>query len=617
VRFRVLWSAVLLLLGVPGRATDPLCPAYPASQRNEWETALARERRGRIAGRERVFTELRHTQPEREAAAEIPRASYVDDLVFGRMERDGVAPAPLTGDAEFLRRVTLDLTGRIPTPAAVRAFVTDTRFDKRARLVEELLASDAHVAAFTLYWGNRFQVTSRYYDLVGITGRNLFNELLRDFVRRDRPLDDLARELITASGDSHRVGAVNFIVRQNQQGDPQQDTWDTLTNTVTTQFLGVQTQCVSCHDGARHLEPINLHLARRKRVEMWQLSAFFSRLKTSELNVDAYGRQRKLVVSDAASGSYNGVVDSNNPGPRPARIGVYEPAYFFGGEKPVSGAWRSELARMVTRDRQFARAAVNYLWAYFFRAGIVDPPDAWDMDRIDPRKPPPPGPLATLQPSDPRLLEALADDFIAGGYRLRPMIRRLVGSSAYQLSVRYDGEFRPEYARYFAKQTPRRLAPEELYDAINDATGTEVPMNVNGSPAPLLRAVELPDPYEPQDGNIKQLLEAFGRGDWWRTPRSLETSVIRVLTLMNDARVVNRSFGSSRGFVATRVARLASSGRPQAELVEEVFLATLGRFPTAYESETALAHRAGRGLEEWLSDLQWALLNRVDFIFNM
>lgn len=162
--------------------------------------------------------------PVARALAALPRANYVDDFLFHKMAADGVLPAPLTNDTEFLRRVTLDLTGRIPTPDEVRAFLADTRPDKRSKKIDALLSSDAFVDSFTLYWGNRFQVTSRYYNYIGLAGRTLFHALLRDFVKDDRSFRDLAPEPITATGASDRVGAVNFIVRGFQQGDPVQDT---------------------------------------------------------------------------------------------------------------------------------------------------------------------------------------------------------------------------------------------------------------------------------------------------------------------------------------------------------------------------------------------------------
>jgi hypothetical protein len=286
----------------------------------------------------------------------------------------------------------------------------------------------------------------------------------------------------------------------------------------------------------------------------------------------------------------------------------------FTGEEPNSGAWRREFARIVVNDRQFARATVNYLWTHFFRVGIVDPPFGWDMDRIDPRNPPP-APW-TLQPSHPDLMEALASEFISNGYRLRPIMRLMAQSAAYQLSSRYEGDWKPDYARYYAKHFPRRLSPEEAYDAIAKATLTETPMYVEGFDEPLLRAVQLPDPSEPRsNGSVAGILTNLGRGDWWRTPPANEGSVVQSLYLMNDNNINQRTFGARTNQGATLVARLVASSTPEAALVRQLFLATLGRPPDDAEMQAALRNRR-TSREDWLTDLQWAMINKTEFMFN-
>lgn len=528
------------------------------------------------------------------------------------MEAGGVQPAPLTSDQGFLRRVMLDLTGRIPTPEQVQSFLNDQGSTKRSALVNSLIGSEAFVDFWTKFFANQFQVTSVYYNFIGIPGRNLFHNYLRDFVERDRPYRDVAMELISAAGDSHQLGPPNFIIRGIQQGDPIQDTWDFLTNRVTTIFLGIQTQCVSCHDGAGHLEPINLYLRDRQRTDFMRLSAFFSRVNVFTMAVDAYGQQAKGVIVDRSTGGYHGIVDSQNPGPRPPRLGgPYTPVYMFDGQAPQSDAWRAELARIVVEDRQFARATVNYLWAHFFRVGIVDPPDGWDLERIDPENPPPPP--WDVQPTHPALLEALTDEFIAQGYRIRPILRLIAESGAYQLSSRYPGEWKPEYARYYAKHFPRRLSAEEIYDAMAQATMTQRPFFVEGFDEPLTHAVQLPDPTEPRYDGAAQFLFNFGIGDWWRKPRNSRSSVIQVLFLMNDYQSNIPTFGNGLG--STRVARLTASFVSDEEALRELFLATLGRDPSDAELSIALDHHKG-DREHWLSDIQWALLNKVDFLFN-
>jgi hypothetical protein len=284
----------------------------------------------------------------------------------------------------------------------------------------------------------------------------------------------------------------------------------------------------------------------------------------------------------------------------------------FTKASPESGDWRAQLARFVTEDRQFARASVNYIWSHFFGYGIVDPPDAWDLARIDPSNPPPaPWPL---QASHPELLERLADEFIGSNYSIRRIIRLIVESNAYQLSSRYPGDWKPEYTRYFAKHFPRRLYAEELFDALTAATDTAVPMNVEGFDSPLYFATQLPDPTEPRNNaTIGNFLNTFGRGDWWTVPRNKESNVLQVLYQMNDSQINLRTLGASN--VTTRVTKIMLAGLSDRDAVNQLFLATLGRYAT--ETEQALcASRKANNYEQWLSDIQWALLNKVDFVFS-
>jgi len=594
----VLRTLALTLVALSLWATDPYCPAYPRERRQADLTRLDLER---------AFASRSKQKPAYRPIAQA--ANLIDSFLFTKMATDGVQPAPGASDAEFLRRVTLDLGGRLPTVDEVQ------QFPGRQVHIDALLGSGDFIDNWTLFFADHFEVTSGYYNLIGIPGRNLFYNYLRDFVARDRSYRDFVTELITSAGDSHRAGPANYLIRAWQQGDPIQDTWDTLTDRITTHFLGVKTQCVSCHNGRGHLEPINLYLAARRRDEFWRQSAFVSRLNLTGFNVDAFGQQMHFLIADRKTGGYHGIVNANNPGPRPPRVGgPYEPAYMFTGERPRTGEWRKELARLLTADRQFARATVNYLWAHFFNVGIVDPPDAWDLARLDPRNPPP-APW-TLQPSHPELLEALADEFIRSNYSIRRIIRLIVESNAYQLSSRYDGEWRPEYARYFAKHFPRRLSAEEIYDAVAQATMTETPMFVEGFEQPVLYARQLPDPTEPrQDNGIRNFMNQFGRGDWWQNHRTSETTVLQVLYLMNDNMVNFRTFANNNNSRNTRVAWLMESAMSDADAVKNLFLATLSRYPTDAEME-AVNRRKTANREQWLTDVQWVLLNKLDFIFS-
>ena len=601
---------VLALLASLAAGDDPYCPAYPKPQRQTYSARLAVERTAQAMSTNLVRPVLTWSGPRNVTP---PGNNIIDDEIFRKMSVAGVEPAPLTSDVEILRRLSLDLTGRIPSEARVRSFVEDTGANKRARLIDELMSSEAFVDNWTSFFANHFEVTSQYYYFIGIPGRNLFYNYLRNFVEGDRSYSEVVTELIATSGDSLEQGPLNFLVRGVQEGDPVQDTWDVLADRITSKFLGVRTECVSCHDGANHLEEINLYLSERRREEFWGLSAFLARTNLIQLPVDAFEEQSHFIIADRPTGVYTGVVDLNNPGPRPFRTTVAKtPVYMFTGEEPGTANWRSELARMVVSDRQFARATVNYIWAHFFRAGIVDPPNGWDLARIDPDNPPP-APWA-LQPTHPELMEALTDEFIRSNYSIHRIIRLISESRAYQLSSNYPGEWKPEYELFFAKHVPRRMTPEEIYDAVITATKTETPMWVEGFDRPLYYAGQLPDPSEPRSNyQIMNFLDKLGRGDWWRTPGSQDSTVLHALFMMNDGQINDRAF-ANRG-VLTQVTRVAQANLGDREAVDRLFLSTLGRWSTDEEFEILLSAKGG-DYEQWLTDCQWALLNKLDFVFN-
>lgn len=599
-------SCLALLLGGVAQASDPGCSRYPAAERTELLRRLDLERS--------AWDFATRADKQRVKSA-IARNSFIDQQIFTKMEVDGVPPAPLAGDAEFLRRVSLDLTGRIPTPEEAEVFLNDSTPNKRQLLIEKLLASPAYVDQFALYFGNRFEVTSGYYSYIGLTGRNLFNRFLRDFVQRDRPYNQVVTDMLTAKGDADLVAPANFLSRGWQDGDPIQDTWDTLTDRVTVRLMGFKTECISCHHGRGHLEQINLWLTRQNRDTFWRMSAFFSRMNMTRIGADAFNQRMRFFYTDRESGGYHASVSATAPGPRPLRAGgPYEPRFILSGEEPQNGNWREELARMVTTDRQFAKATVNYLWAYLFNYGLVDPPDGWDLSRVDPKNPPP-APW-TLQVTHPELLEQLADYFIQNNYSIRSVLRLITNSSAYQLSSKYQGTWRSSYTRYFAKHIPRRMSAEELYDSLQISTQTETPMFVPGFDQPLMYANQLPDPTEPRsDSQVLEFLNTFGRGDWWNNKRDPSPTILQLLYTMNANQTVLRTFASRSDSPVNRAARLAESSASDEEVIREMFLATLTRYPTPEESATVLRMKTGTRLD-WLSDLQWSLLNKLDFIFN-
>lgn len=488
------WVILLfaLLTGSLILAQETNCPAYPVSTRIYSEQAIHLDRQ---------FAALGKPNPGREAVTVPPSQNFIDDWIFAKLAGDGIDAAPLTTDAEFVRRIYLDLTGRVPTFEQAQSFLADSSPGKRTKLIETLLASPAFVDQFSHWFLQRFQVV-RGTAGIGVLERNNFYNFVRQFVEQDRPYDAFVRDLLTASGDTDVSPAIGLLSRQLTEGNATQDFWDNFTDVSTTQFLGFQTSCVSCHNGRGHLEKINLFLTPIARRQFWQLSAFFSRTRFQSVTDDAAAYRSRYIFSDAPNGNYTGIVNPANPGARPSRDGANEqPSYWFTGETPQSGTWRSEWARLLTADPQFARAGVNYIWAYFFGSGIVDPPDWWDLSRVDASNPPPGD--WPLQVSHPELLKELAARFASSQFSIRATIKLIVSSNAYQLSSRYPaGKWQPAYARYFARHEPRRLSAEQLFDSLTTATGTEPFMEVDGLPGAFRYTNQLPHPRSTVDFGV-------------------------------------------------------------------------------------------------------------------
>ncbi len=596
----VSWEEVLNPLAEKEGHPDG-CPVYSPSQgvfppiglEPKWQTAS------------KLTDNLMHLSSKLEG--ELPAIkNFIDRHIFGRLEKAGVKPARLASDAEFLRRAYLDLIGRIPDAKTVREFLADRNPDKRDRLIDSLAETDDFVDRWTLWLGDLVRNNAR--NLRSTTARNLMHNYLRQFVAENRPFDRLVFELLTASGDNYQNGPVNFIARE-WAAAPVQDIYDNLAVASARVFLAAPILCISCHDGRNHLENINLWLVGKKREEFWRQAAFFARLAFQRSLIE--NNQYRLVITERERGEYT---SQARPGIRPPRYGgPYTPAYIFDGKEPdPSRNRRAELARMIVEDPQFARAMVNRLWAELMVIGIVDPPDAFDFARQDPNNPPPEP--WSVQPSHPALLEDLAREFVSSGYNMKHIIKLIARSSAYQLSSRYDGEWKEEYAPLFARHFIRRLEAEEIHDSIAVATGVPGSYQLAGFAERLVWASQFPDTSEPLSNRaVAAFLNLFGRGNRDTAERSTEGSIGQALGLMNNTFITSRVSASREGSLLWTLIRLNPVSDER--LVEEIFLATLSRFPTPEEREFGLKALAGNraaGAE----NLQWGLINKLDFIFN-
>ncbi|MBI3933417.1 MAG: DUF1549 domain-containing protein, partial [Acidobacteria bacterium] len=341
---------------------------------------------------EEVSRSLPPLNGSREPNYQGPWVSRIDSHIFSVQQQKNIQPATLTTDAEFLRRVTIDLTGRIPTAAQVQQFLADTDPQKRAHAIDRLLDSSEWVDRWTMWLGDLLHNNSTSAQINrGTPGRDALYQFIKTSVQDNKPYNQFVAELLTGSGDSYVSGPANFIVGGTMSMGPVQDTYDRQWVQAATMFLGLKNfDCLLCHNGEGHLEGVNLWASQVKRSEAWGLAAFFSRVRMRRAD-GAIGAT--WTVTEAATGGYNLNTTSGNRPTRAAVDGVRSPVlpqYMFSGRQlTASDNFRVVLAQELTQDLQFARATVNYLWAHFFGIGIVDPPDAFDLARLDPRNPPP------------------------------------------------------------------------------------------------------------------------------------------------------------------------------------------------------------------------------------
>src|SRR5215467_730302 len=233
----------------------------------------------------------------------IKHKNFIDDYIFNRMAGAGIQSAPLASDAEFLRRVTLDLTGRIPTGTDVEAFIADTNPSKRDIKVDALIGSPEFVDRWTMFYGDLFKNNAQSSQVNrDFGGRDAFYQYIKDSITANKPYDQMAREMIGATGDTFVQGEANWPVGNTISMGPGQDTYDGESVNLAGMFLGINTvDCLLCHDGARHLDTVSLWGYGQKRQNIWGLSAYFARARMQTQVVQTTPTTiRKFIVSDAA-----------------------------------------------------------------------------------------------------------------------------------------------------------------------------------------------------------------------------------------------------------------------------------------------------------------------------
>jgi hypothetical protein len=490
-----------------------------------------------------------------------------------------LGPSPPCDDATFLRRASLDATGTLPAPETVEAFLKDADPDKRRKLVDRLLDSPEYVDAWASRWGELFQNrVERDQDQRGRKGVRGFARWIREQVRENRPWDEVVRGVLTAKGPLSQEPAGGYYLVNRKPEE--------IAEAATHAFLGTRIQCAKCH---------NHPLERFTQDDYYGMAAFFTRVKTDGKNTD----EGKAV--DVGLPARRGRKKAANVSGE--KVGIEQPrTHQFLPPKPLDRSSvaleanqdpREALADWVTSkdNRLFSRSIVNRVWKTYFSVGLVEPVD--DLRATNP---------ATNEP----LLDALCDDLIAHKFDLKHLMRTILNSRTYALSSDpLPGNVSDR--KFFSHYYPRRLPAEVLADAISSATG--VPEHFEGYADGLL-AIQLPDPKV-----RSYLLDTFGRPERV-TPcaceRSGEVTMPQVLHLMNGE-AMERRLGADDG----RLKGLVKSGASDRDIVNRLFLATLGRLPTDEQWRTIESDLASSGdRESVMRDLLWALVNAKEFLFN-
>lgn len=516
----------------------------------------------RFMGQVAVFTAI---LPHGIPLAQIdnfPARNYIDELTIAKWKKLGLTPTPVCDDSTFIRRVTLDANGRLPTAKEVREFLADQNPNKRAEWIDRLLDAPEYASYFALRWGS----VLRNSNLAGADQASYaFHNWLKDMLARNRPYDEFVRGIIAASGEWQDAPAINWYW-QSRDDQLHQVTADTAQV-----FLGQRLQCARCHH-----HPYE----KWSQDDYYGLAGFFTRLGRK-----SFGQPPPYFASPTATTGEKNPRTGKVPDPRYLSG---EAAVFSAEEDPRHGLvdWMAK-----PENPFFAKSLVNRLWGHFFGRGLVHEVD--DM-------------RATNPASNPQLLDALAKDFIEHQFDMQHICRVMLNSSVYQLGsepTEGNQKDRQNFARYYG----RRMIAEVFLDSVDQATGTKTKFNGVASSS---RAVDLP--HENFGSHFLDTFDRPRRVTGCECERSSGATLAQVLTLANSDEIESK-IGDAQGVIT----RLLKDQRSFDEIVDELYLGSLSRFPTSDERiKTKYFVDAVENKTEAYQDLLWTLLNSREFMFN-
>ncbi len=487
-------------------------------------------------------------------------ANFIDQIVWEKLHRMQILPSDLCTDEEFVRRVYLDVLGLLPTIEETDRFLSDARSDKRAALIDDLLARPEYAPFWALKWADLLRVRKAKVSEPGVYK---FQRWLEQTVRDNVPYDQFARELLTASGSTLTNPAANFYRTAADVND--------CTETASQLFLGARMQCAKCH---------NHPFERWTQDNYYGIAAFFTRVQRKKSSVE-----EDLIIWSARSGEIT----------QPRTGKTMKPWAPQKGELDLPGSddrREAFAAWLISADNPyFAKVEVNRLWGHLLGRGIVEPVD--DFRDSNP-------------PAHPALLDALARDFVEHGYDRKHTIRTILNSQTYQLSSR-SSEFNRRDVKYFSHARTRMLSAEQLLDAVCQVTG--VPEKYAGLPAGT-RAVQLPSP------DVENaFLKTFGqpaRETACACERSSDSNLSQALQMINGP-LIHGKLRDQRN-----TARVASAaGKTPEEIVTRLYLAALCRKPSEPELKAAVDFlQKSEDRQRGLEDVCWAILNTNEFLFQ-
>jgi hypothetical protein len=514
--------------------------------------------------------------------ADVPEFNYIDKHVHAKLKRMKILPSQVCTDAEFVRRVHLDLTGTTPTAERVKAFLEEKpaqpeaspSTDKRSKLVDELIGSREFVKHWANKWADLLQCNS---ENLGQKGVWLFRSWIEKCVAENMPYDKFVRTLLVAEGSCYQNPAVNYLRVLREPGK--------ITEDVSQTFLGVRFNCNKCHD-----HPFE----KWTQNQYYEFGAYFAQVAIKrgfvgkEVIRNNTGDNTPVTGEEIIYRNYRGgeVKHPKNDMAVAAKVP-------FGSAKETAGDVDRRgpfVDWLISKDNPlFAKSMANRLWSYFLGRGIIDPVD--DIRASNP-------------PSNPELLDALTDEFVKSGFDVRKVMRVICNSRTYQLSI-VPNKWNEDDMANFSHAIPRRLSAEQMFDAVMVATG--VRPNWNGLPQGM-RAVEVPDGKVQGD----DFLALFGRPKRMSACECERTSNITLSHALNMINGLTISDAINRP--DNKLAKLVESTNDDKKVIEQIYLACLNRLPTEKEVE-AVAFAKGPRLE-MAQDLMWALINSPAFLFN-